>query len=229
MFIGFIEAGIPFSVTIAFLITSPLINEVAVVVFADALGLTLTATYIISGMAVGIIGGFVMEKLKLSRYVEGYVYDIKMGNLETDEEKLSFKQELKIALRYSLSIFKRIWLFVIIGIGLGASIHGFVPQEFFTENLGKDNILSVPLAVLSGIPLYSNATGIVPIAKALIEKGMAIGTVLAMMMSVVAISLPEMIILRQVLKPRLIFFFALYLFIAFVVLGYFYNYIFYLK
>lgn len=224
LFIGFVEAGIPFGVTMAFLITSPMINEIAIVVFASAVGVELASVYVITGLAIGLIGGLLMEKLKLEKYVEGYVYDIRMGKRAIVEETItSFKQRVNYALDYSKEIIGKIWLYVIIGVGIGAGLHGFVPAEFFATYANADNWFAVPLAVLSGIPLYSNATGVIPIAEALLGKGVPIGTVLAMMMSVVAISLPEMIILRKVLKPRLIIYFALFLLVAFVVVGYLYN------
>ena len=227
LFIGFVEAGIPFGVTMAFLITSPMINEIAILVFASAVGWQLAGIYVITGMSIGLVGGILMEKLGLVKYVKGYVYDIRMGKASIAENTIStFKERIAYAWDYSKDIIKKIWLYIIIGIGIGAFLHGFVPQEFFAKHTSADNFFAVPLAVIMGIPLYSNATGIIPIAQALLGKGVPIGTVLAMMMSVVAISLPEMIILRKVLKVRLLAYFALFLFIAFISVGYLYNLIF---
>ena len=227
LFIGFVEAGIPFGVTMAFLITSPLINEIAILVLASAVGGQLAIVYVVTGMSIGLVGGLVMEKLGLEKYVEDYVYNIKMGKQGSGSEKtLTFKQRLSYAWGYAKTILKKIWLYVIIGIGIGAFLHGFVPQEFFAKYTSAGNTFAVPLAVILGIPLYSNATGVIPIAQALLGKGVPIGTVLAMMMSVVAVSLPEMVILRKVLKVRLLAYFTLYLFVSFIVVGYLYNWIF---
>lgn len=227
LFIGFVEAGIPFGVTMAFLITSPMINEIAILVFASLVGWKLTLIYIFTGMSIGLIGGLLMEKLGLEKYVEGYVYDLHMGkNTLTKQASLTFRQRLSYAWGYSKEILRKIWLYVLIGIGIGAFLHGYVPQEFFEKYTSSGNFFSVPLAVLIGIPLYSNATGIIPIAEALFNKGVPVGTLLAMMMSVVAISFPEMIILRKVLKLRLLVYFTLFLFTAFIFVGYVYNFIF---
>lgn len=226
LFIGFIEAGIPFGIVMAFLITSPMINEVAMLVFASTVGWDVAGIYIITGMSIGLIGGLLMEKLGFEKYVESYVYDIKMGRTGSVENKMSFKERLFYAFNYSKGIVKKIWLYLLIGIGIGAFLHGYVPQEFFAEHASKDNIFAVPMAVILGIPLYSNATGVVPIAEALLGKGVPLGTVLAMMMSVVAISLPEMVILRKVLKAKLLWYFVLFMLVAFIIVGYLYNWIF---
>jgi uncharacterized membrane protein YraQ (UPF0718 family) len=227
LFIGFVEAGIPFGVTMAFLITSPMINEIAIAVLASIIGWKIAVVYVLTGMGVGIIGGLLMEKLGFAKYVEEYVYNIKMGKNNVVEEKISgFKERLSYAFEYAKDMLKKIWLYIVIGIGIGAAIHGFVPQEFFAKYASADNLFAVPLAVILGIPLYSDATGVIPIAESLLGKGVPIGTVLAMMMSVVAVSLPEMIILRKVLKPRLIAYFATFLLIAFIFVGYLYNAIF---
>ena len=226
LFIGFIEAGIPFGIVMTFLITSPMINEVAMLVFASTVGWDVAGIYIITGMVIGFVGGLFMEKMGFEKYVEGYVYDIKMGKVAVQENNMSFKERLIYAVNYSKGIVKKIWLYLVVGIGIGAFLHGYVPQEFFAEYASADNIFAVPMAVIFGIPLYSNATGVVPIAEALLGKGVPLGTVLAMMMSVVAISLPEMVILRKVLKARLLWYFASLLLTAFVIVGYLYNWIF---
>lgn len=227
LFIGFIEAGIPFGVTMAFLITSPMINEIAIVIFASAVGAKLAFVYVITGMTIGFLGGLFMEKMGLEKYVEKYVYEIRMGKAKIKEDLVySFKQQLKYAFDYTLEIIQKVWIYILVGIGIGAFLHGYVPQEFFVKYTGAGNFFAVPLAVLIGIPLYSNATGVIPITEALLGKGVPIGTVLAMMMSVVAISLPEMIILRKVLQVKLLFYFAGFLFFACVAVGYLYNFIF---
>jgi uncharacterized protein len=224
LFIGFVEAGIPFGVTMSFLIASPMINEVAILVLASVIGWKLAVVYVISGMTIGLIGGVLMEKLGFERYVEGYVYNKRM-NKSTPEKQhiLSFKERLRYALGYSTEIIRKVWLYIVIGIGIGAVLHGYVPEEFFVKYASRENIWAVPCAVVMGIPLYSNATGIIPIAEALLNKAVPIGTVLAMMMSVVVISLPEMIILRKVLKPRMLIYFTLFLLTAFILVGYLYN------
>jgi uncharacterized protein len=223
LFIGFLEAGIPLGVTMAFLITSPMINEVAVLVLASTMGWKIALAYVAMGLTVGIIGGLTISALKLERYVEEYVWKIRMGEVTVETGDVSFWGRVQYAWSQVKEIFGRIWLYVLGGIGIGAILHGFVPQSFFLEYASADNPLAVPLAVLVGIPLYSNATGVIPIAEALLAKGVPIGTALALMMSVAAISLPEMIILRKVIKPPLIGIFVAWLFIAFVAVGYLFN------
>lgn len=226
LFIGFLEAGIPLGVTMAFLIASPMINEIAVVVLAAVVGWKVTALYVITGLIVGIVGGLAVEKLKLERYVEEYVWKIRMG-----EQACCATGPRGLGDRFSYAwgqvkeIVGRIWVFVLIAIGLGAILHGFVPAEFFLKYAGAGNPLAVPIAVLAGIPLYSNATGAIPVVQALLGKGVPIGTVIALMMSIAAISLPEMIILRKVLRVPLIATFAGILFVAFVGVGYMFNFV----
>ena len=226
LFIAFLSAGIPLGVTMAFLITSPLVNEVAVVLLGQALGLQFTVTYVATGMALGIIGGFVIDALKLERWVEPYVWDIKMPTPATPEETSGWRWREKYARGEAIDIIKRVWLYVLIGVGLGAGLHGYVPREWFIEHAGADNIFAVPLAVIIGIPLYSNATGIIPVAEVLLNKGVPVGTILAFIMSIVAISLPELLILRKVLKVQMLVFFVGFLFCAFVGVGYLFNFIF---
>ena len=223
LFIGFLEAGIPLGVTMAFLIASPMINEVAVVVLAAAVGWKVALLYVAAGLSVGIIGGLAVEFFKLEKWVEEYVWKIRMGETAIQQVGTSFKQRLEYAWQQVKEIVGRIWLYVLVGIAIGAGLHGFVPQSFFIKYASLDNILAVPSAVLIGIPLYSNATGVIPVVEALLSKGVPIGTVLALMMSVAAISLPEMIILRKVLKPQLIATFVGILFIAFIGVGFLFN------
>ncbi len=225
LFIGFLEAGIPLGVTMAFLIASPMINEVAVLVLAATVGWKVAAGYVIAGLCVGIVGGLVIELFSLEKWVEDYVWKIRMGETAIQKTGENFSSRLSFAREQVREIVGRIWLYVLIGVALGAALHGFVPQGFFIKYASADNIFAVPSAVLIGIPLYSNATGVIPIVDALMSKGVPIGTVLALMMSVAAISLPEMIILRKVLKPQLIATFAGILFIAFIGVGYLFNFI----
>ncbi|MBV1864316.1 MAG: permease [Rhodobacteraceae bacterium] len=223
LFIGFLEAGIPLGVTMAFLIASPMINEVAVVVLAAAVGWKVAVMYVAAGLSVGIIGGLAIEFFKLEKWVEEYVWKIRMGQMAEQTVDTSFRARLDYAWGQVKEIVGRIWIYVLVGIGIGAVLHGFIPQEFFIKYASVDNLLAVPSAVLIGIPLYSNATGVIPIVEALMSKGVPIGTVLALMMSVAAISLPEMIILRKVLKPQLIATFTGILFVAFIGVGYLFN------
>ncbi len=223
LFIGFLEAGIPLGVTMAFLIASPMINEVAVVVLAAAVGWKIAVLYVVAGLTVGILGGLAIEFFKLEKWVEEYVWKIRMGETVLQQGATTLKQRVDYAWGQVKEIFGRIWIYVLIGVGIGAALHGFVPQEFFLKYASADNLLAVPSAVLVGIPLYSNATGVIPIVEALLSKGVPIGTVLALMMSVAAISLPEMIILRKVLKPQLIATFIGILFVAFITVGYLFN------
>ncbi len=230
IFIGFIEAGLPFGVAMTFIITSPMINEIAILVLASTLGLKITVVYVVTGICVGIIGGLVMENLGMKKYLRDDIFEDKKckckGVSEAGKVIINYKKRIAESFDYARGILKKVWLFVIIGVGVGAAIHGYVPQEFFIEHLSKANIFAVPLAVLAGIPLYSDATGIIPVAEVLIKKGMAVGTVLAMMMAIVGISMPEMVILSRVMKKELITRFVLYMFISFTAVGYFYNYIF---
>lgn len=226
LFIAFLSAGIPLGITMAFLITSPLVNEVAVVLLGEALGLKFTIIYVGTGIGLGIVGGFIIDALKLNKWVEPYVWDIKMPVPENAEEAKGLRWREKYARGEAVDIVKRVWLFVLIGVGLGAGLHGYVPKEWFLEHAGADNLFAVPLTVLAGIPLYANATGIIPVAEVLLNKGVPIGTILAFIMSIVAISLPELFILRKVLKPQMLVFFVVFLFFAFIGVGYSFNIIF---
>ncbi len=225
-FIAFLSAGIPLGVTMAFLITSPLVNEVAVILLGNALGLQFTLAYVGTGIALGILGGFVIDFLKLEKWVEPYVWKITMPTPQTAEEAAGWKWREKYARMEAVDIIKRVWLYVLIGVGLGAGLHGYVPKEWFLEHAGPENPFAVPVAALAGIPLYSNATGIIPVAEVLLDKGVPVGTILAFIMSIVAISLPELLILRKVLKPEMLVFFVVFLFVSFICVGYVFNIIF---
>ncbi|MCG6956059.1 MAG: permease [Gemmatimonadetes bacterium] len=223
LFIGFVEAGIPLGATMAFLIASPMINEVAVALLLTLLGWKLTALYVATGLVVGVLGGALIDGLGLERWVEDYVWKIRVGAAPTATGHRSMRARAVFAWGEVSEIVGRIWMYVLLGVGLGAALHGFVPEDFFARWAGAGNPLAVPLAVVAGVPMYANATGIVPVAEALLGKGVPVGTVLALMMSVVALSLPEMIILRKVLKARMLGVFAGYLALAFVTVGYLFN------
>lgn len=226
LFIGFVQAGIPLGITFSFLITSPLMNEVAFVLLLGLFGWRVALLYLVSGITIGVVAGLILGRMKLENHVEDFVYAIKAkGNQPSSviEEKLTWQERIQQAGESTREIVEKVWLFVIIGIGIGAFIHGFVPENALTEIMGAGAWWSVPVAVLLGIPLYSNAAGIIPIVSALLGKGAALGTVLAFMMSVVALSLPEMIILRKVLKPRLIAIFIAVVAVSIVITGYLFN------
>ena len=223
LFIGFVEAGIPLGVTLSFLIASPMINEVAVVVLASVIGWQTTAIYIATGLTVALVGGFVLERFKLERWVEEYVWKVHVGEIQRESPDTSLKGRHVYALGQVKEIVGRIWKFVLIGVGVGAFIHGYVPQDLVARIAGDGGLLSVIGAVAVGVPLYSDAVGIIPIAEVLLGKGVPLGTVLAFMMAVTALSLPEMVILRKVAKWPLLGVFAGYLASAFVVVGLLFN------
>jgi uncharacterized membrane protein YraQ (UPF0718 family) len=221
MFIGFVESGLPLGVTFSFLISSPTVNEVALVMLWGLFGWKIAFIYVATGVTLAFFSGIIIGKLKLEHLVEEYVYQIKMG--ESEIAVPTWKERLGYARDYTKDILRRIWLFVLIGIGLGAWIHGYVPMDFVLKYAGPGNPFAVIVAVLIGIPLYSNAAGTIPIVQALVEKGLPMGTALAFMMSIVAISTPEMIILRKVIKPKLIAIFAGIVAVAIIIVGYLFN------
>jgi uncharacterized protein len=228
LFIGFVQAGIPLGITFSFLITSPIMNEVAFVLLLGLFGWKVALLYLVSGITIGVVAGLVLGRMKLENHVEDFVYAIKArggqpGVGAAVEEKLTWEERFQQAGESTREIVGRVWLFVIIGIGIGAFIHGFVPQDALSDVMGAGAWWSVPAAVVLGIPLYSNAAGIIPIVSALLGKGAALGTVLAFMMSVVALSLPEMIILRKVLKPRLVAVFVGVVAVSIILTGYLFN------
>ena len=223
LFIGFVEAGIPLGVTFSFLIASPMINEVAVVILLGILGWKLTLLYVAAGLTVAWIGGIVMQWFRPERWVEEYVWKIQMGQVAQPERDTSMHGRHLYAVAEVREIIGRIWKWVFIGIGVGAIFHGFVPESWVSENLAGGSWYDVPAAVLLGIPLYSNATGVIPVAEAMLTKGVAFGTTLALMMSVAALSLPEMLILRKVIKWQGLLMFAGVLAIAFMLVGWGFN------
>ena len=221
LFIGFVESGVPLGVTFSFLISSPMVNEVALIMLWGLFGWKIALIYIGTGLLVAIVAGIVIGKLKMEKYVQDYVWEMQVGNSEIVEQ--TFREKLDYAREYTLGLLKKIWPYVVVGIGVGGFIHGYVPQDFLARWAGRDNPFAVPVAVALGVPLYSNAAGVIPIVHALMEKGMAIGTVLAFMMAVTALSLPEAIILKNVLKTRLLATFFGTVAAAIVIVGYLFN------
>jgi len=222
LFIGFVEAGIPLGVTFSFLISSPMVNEVAIVLLFGLFGWKVAAIYAGTGLLVAIFGGLIIGKLKLEKWVEEYVYKFHNGQ-EYEIIKQTFKERLQYAKDSTIDILKRIWLYILIAIGIGGFIHGYVPEDFLVHYAGKGNFFAVPVAVIIGVPLYSNAAGVIPIVYALMEKGVSMGTVLAFMMAVTALSLPEMIILRKVLKLPLLGVFVGIMTVTIIAVGYLFN------
>lgn len=223
LFIGFVEAGIPLGVTFSFLIASPMINEVAVAVLIGILGWQLTLMYVIAGLAVAWFGGIVMQAMRPERWVAAYVWQIRMGQRATPAQDTSLAGRHRFALGEVREIVGRIWLWVLIGIGVGALFHGYVPEAWVSNYLAGGQWWTVPLAVVMGVPLYANATGVIPVAEAMLGKGVAIGTVLALMMAIAALSLPEMLILRKVLHWRALALYAGVLAAGFCLVGWAFN------
>jgi hypothetical protein len=226
LFIGFVESGIPLGVTFSFLISAPVVNEVALVMLFGMFGWKVAGLYLISGLTIAIVAGVIIGRLKLERYVEDFVWQIKVGKGANLPDQPTWTDRFEIAWASTREIVGKVWLYVVVGIAVGAGIHGYVPESALAGILGKQAWWSVPAAVLLGVPLYSNAAGIIPIVHALMEKGAALGTVLAFMMAVVGLSLPEMVILRRVLKPQLIAVFVGVVAFAIMLTGYLFNLIF---
>jgi uncharacterized protein len=222
LFIGFVEAGVPLGVTFAFLVASPMVNEVAVVLLWGLFGPGIALAYMIAGLTVAIVAGLVIGRLGLERYVEDYVWQIRAGAGVTDIQP-SLEDRVRDAWRSTVDIVRRVFPFVIAGIGVGALIHGFVPTDLVVSVGGRDNPLAVPALVALGVPLYSNAAGTIPIVEALIGKGLPLGSALAFMMAVTALSVPEMVILRRVMKPRLIAVFVAIVSTGILLVGYGFN------
>lgn len=224
LFIGFVETGIPLGITFSFLIATPVVNEVALAMLFGLFGWRIAGLYLVTGLLIAILGGMIIGRLKPERYVEDFVWQIQVGQGgQGAEYRPTWDDRLRDAARVTREIVGKVWPFVVIGIAIGAGIHGYVPEDFLADIMGHQAWWSVPAAVVLGIPLYSNAAGVIPVVYALMEKGAALGTVLAFMMSVVALSLPEMLILRRVLKPRLIAVFIGIVAAAIVLTGYLFN------
>jgi uncharacterized membrane protein YraQ (UPF0718 family) len=223
LFIGFIEAGVPLGVTFSFLISSPMVNEVALVLLWGLFGWKIALIYMGTGLLVAIVAGIIIGKLKPEKWVEEYVYKIHSLGVAQEIARQKFKERL-VSARWSMGdILKRVWLYVVIAIGIGGFIHGYVPEDFLVRYAGPQNPFGVPVAVALGVPLYSNAAGVIPIVYALMEKGLSMGTVLAFMMAVTALSLPEMIILRKVLKIKLLAVFVSIMTVTIIGVGYLFN------
>lgn len=221
LFIGFVESGVPLGVTFSFLVSSPMVNEVALIMLWGMFGWKIAFIYIGTGLLVAIVSGIVIGRLKMEKYVQDYVWEMQVGNGEVTKQ--SWLERFAYAREYTFGLLKKIWPYVVVGIGIGGFIHGYVPQDFLVHWAGKDNPFAVPVAVALGVPLYANAAGVIPIVQALTAKGMAIGTVLAFMMAVTALSLPEAIILKNVLKNRLLGVFFGTVAVAIVIVGYLFN------
>jgi len=222
LFLGFVEAGIPLGVTFSFLVASPMINEVALVLLTGMFGLKIALIYILSGLIIAILSGIVIGKLKVENLVADFVYKHKV-NAEYVEQKQTIKERVIYAKDYTFDIIKKVYPYVLIGIVIGAFIHGYVPTDFLARYAGSDKWYAVPLATLVGIPLYSNAAGVVPLISALTEKGVAMGTTLAFMMAVTGLSLPEFMILKKVMKTKLILIFALVVGVGIILTGFLFN------
>jgi len=223
LFLGFVEAGIPIGVTFSFLIASPMINEVAIVLLFSLFGWKTAAIYVASGLVIAIIAGWIIGKLNLRRWVQDWVYQSQFGNSDSESEKIKFSDRVQYGYNAIKEIVGKVWLYVVIGIAVGAGAHGYVPEDFMASLMGKSAWYSVPLSVVIGIPLYSNAAGIIPIVSVLIEKGASLGTALAFMMAVIGLSLPEMIILKKVLKIQFILTFAGIMAAGIMLVGFLFN------
>ena len=223
LFIGFVETGIPLGVTFSFLIAAPMINEIAVVLLFGLFGWKVALIYISTGLLIAIAAGYVINKLRVEQYVEDWVFSVRSGGEGTTDEPLSLEERIAFGFNAVRDIVSKVWPYVLAGIAVGAAIHGYVPENFMAALMGKSAWWAVPASVLIGVPLYSNAAGIIPIVHALLEKGASLGTTLAFMMSVIGLSLPETIILRKVLKLPLIFIFVGVVAAGIVAVGYLFN------
>jgi hypothetical protein len=223
LFIGFVTAGIPLGVTFSFLISAPMVNEVAVVLLYGLLGWEVAAIYMGTGLLIAMVAGWVIGRLKMERYIEGWVTEIRAAEAHVEYGTPTLRDRVRYGLEAVKDIVGKVWKWIVLGIGVGALIHGYVPENFLASIMGKDAWWSVPIAVLIGIPMYSNAAGMIPIVQALLGKGAALGTVLAFMMSVIALSLPEILILRKVLKIRLIATFVGVVGVGILIVGYLFN------
>ncbi|MBD9137632.1 MAG: permease [Alistipes shahii] len=227
LFIGFVKGGIPLGVTFAFLITSPLVNEVAVAMFLGSFGMRATAIYVVSGILLGMIGGFVLGRFKLERYLSPWVRQLQaQSDTKSEvwtEERTPFVRRLPVIVRDAWGIVRGVLVYVLIGIGAGASMHGYVPEGFFEQYMSKDNWFAVPLAVVCAVPMYANAAGIVPVVQVFVTKGIPLGTAIAFMMGVVGLSLPEATMLKKVMTWRLIGIFFGVMTLFFILSGYVFN------
>jgi uncharacterized protein len=224
LFLGFVTTGVPLGVTFSFLISAPMVNEIALVLLYGLFGWKIAAIYMGTGLMIAMVAGWVIGRLKMERHLEEWVYQIQAGNAGIDDSPKDWGARIRYGFEAVRDIVGKVWLYVVLGIAVGAGIHGYVPEGLMASFMGKSAWWSVPASVLVGVPMYSNAAGIIPIVQALLEKGAALGTVLAFMMSVIALSLPEAIILRKVLKPRLIGTFIGVVAVGILLVGYVFNY-----
>lgn len=222
LFIGFVTTGVPLGVTFSFLVSAPMVNEVALVLLFGLFGWKVAALYLGTGLLIAILSGWIIGRLRMEKYIEEWVFEARMGEAGL-EESLTWEARLRYGLDAVRDIVAKVWPYVVLGIGVGAGIHGYVPENFLASFMGKGAWWSVPLAVLLGVPMYSNAAGIIPVVQALLGKGAALGTVLAFMMAVIGLSLPEAVILRKVLKLKLIFTFFGVVAAGILIVGYLFN------
>ena len=222
LFIGFVTAGVPLGVTFSFLISAPMVNEIALVLLLGMFGWKVAGMYLGTGLLIAIVAGWIIGRLHLEKHVEDWVYQMQVGEAGS-EETLDWASRIEYGKTAVRDIVGKVWVYVVLGIAVGAGIHGYVPTNALAGLMGKDAWWSVPLSVAIGVPMYSNAAGIIPIVKALLEKGAALGTVLAFMMAVIGLSLPETIILRKVLKPKLIGAFIGVVAMGILLVGYLFN------
>jgi uncharacterized membrane protein YraQ (UPF0718 family) len=223
LFIGFVEAGVPLGVTFTFLIAAPMINEVALVLLTGLFGIRVGLIYVATGLSIAIIAGWVIGKLKMERYIEGWVSERQMAQASSTVSSMSLEDRVEYGLHAVRDIVSKVWPYILVGIAVGAAIHGYVPEGVLARFMGEGAWWSVPAAVLIGVPMYSNAAGIVPVVEALIEKGAAMGTALAFMMAVIGLSLPETLILRRVLKWQLIAVFIGVVAAGIIIIGFLFN------
>lgn len=230
LFIGFVKGGIPLGVTLSFLITSPLVNEVAVAMFLGSFGIKATLVYVISGILLGCVGGFVLGRMHLEPYLSDWVKQVQLQSekqtAEWEQVRTSFMQRLPIVIRDSWRIVRGVLLYIFIGIGIGAFMHGFVPEGFFEQYMSRDNWYAVPLSVMLAVPMYANAAGIVPVIEVFVAKGIPLGTAIAFMMAVVGLSLPEATLLKKVMTWRLIAVFFITVMLFIILSGYLFNFLF---
>ncbi len=223
LFIGFVRGGIPLGITFAFLITSPLVNEVSIALFAASFGLKVTVVYVLSGVLLGMAGGFILGKLRLEKYLQSWV----LGDQTQDKQPCACKGAkfagVKTVVKDALNLVAGLFPYIVVGIGIGAAIHGFVPANFFAGHLGREKLWAVPFAVVLAVPMYANAAGVIPIVEALVTKGIPIGTALAFMMAVVGLSLPEAILLKKIMTWRLIGIFFATVTVLIILSGYLFN------
>jgi uncharacterized membrane protein YraQ (UPF0718 family) len=225
LFIGFVEAGIPLGVTFSFLIAAPMINEVAIVLLLGLFGIRIALIYAITGLVIAIISGWIIGKLNPVKWIEPWVYQVRVDKNEMAEVALRVDQRIQFGIDAVKDILKKVWIYIIVALAIGAIVHGYVPADFMVSLMGKNTWYSVPLAVLIGIPLYSCAGGIIPIISVLLEKGISLGTALAFAMSIIGLSLPEIIILKKVLKLQMIGIFVGVVATGIIIMGYLFNYI----